>query len=270
MEPGSSRSQNVQTAMRRRKNCLPPYYAYCVLRVEPEQEWEVCEGIECRPVFVVREGRLAMLLSRLESGFTPRPQSLVEHSRVIQHAFARHTVLPFRFGTAFESEPQARSVLIANRAGFQDSINRLRGKAEMHARLLFGGPQPPASALSPEQLCLLEMLHLARCRQVLKDILEARQGTASARPLPDGAWLVQLAHLVEEGRAGDYRRALTAAGQATDEFQVMVSGPWPPYHFLPAAIRVPPASEPYLYPGRRIGPASVAVSAALRASAAKA
>lgn len=252
-----------------RKNRFPPYYAYCVLRVEPEQEWEVCEGIECRPVFAVREGRLAMLLSRLESSFIPRPRSLVEHSRVIGQAFARHTVLPFRFGTAFDSEPQARSVLVANRAGFQDSINRLRGKAEMHAKLLFGGPQLPGT-LYPEQLRLLEMLHLARCRQVLKDLLEAHQETALARPLPDGAWLVQLAHLVEESQAGDYRRLITAAGQATDEFQVMVSGPWPPYHFLPAAIRVPPASEAYLHPGRRKGPASAYVPTALRTSAAKA
>lgn len=255
--------------MRRWKSTRPDYYAYCVMRAEPEQEWEVCEGIGGRPVFAVREARLAMLLTRLENGFTPRPENLVQHSRLVQQAFARHTVLPFRFGTSFENEQQARSVLIANRLSFQETINRLRGKAEMHAKLLCSGLQLPG-ALSPEQRRLLETLYVVHCRQALKDAIEACAESVSARPLPDGAWLVHFAHLVEGQEARDYRRSLIAAAKAADEFQVMVSGPWPPYHFLPAGIRIPHSAETYLHPGRRMGPGSVEVPLAARAAAAKA
>jgi hypothetical protein len=243
--------------MRRAKDVPPPYHSYCVLRLDASQEWEVCEGIARRPVFAVREGRLAILLSRLEPGFTARLQHVIEHSSVVHRAFQRHTVLPFRFGTAFESEQQARGVLLANRSDFQEAITRLRGKVEMQVKVLFPGLLLMAGP--PEQLAR----ELMRRAPLLEE-------SCSARALPAGAWLVQLAHLVSENRVAEYGRAVERARQTAPECQFLPSGPWPPYHFLPPAIRIPARSEAYLQPGRRIGPASVQAPAAARARAAKA
>lgn len=208
--------------------------------MEAHEEWNVFSGIADRPVFPVREGRMAMLVSRLDAGFVPRAQSIVEHSRAVHRVFDRHTVLPFRFGTSFENEDQVRRVLLANRTKFQDAMNRLRNMAEMHVKLLFSGPAGPEQAL------------LERARKLLGDIFPAAEEQISLRLLRNGDCMVDFAHLVERAGSDAYRQAYTRAAEHIAECQVLISGPWPPYHFMPPAIRIPAGSErTMLRPGRR-------------------
>jgi len=241
--------------MASKRSKVSPFYAYCVLRLEADQEWPVFPGIDGRPVFPIRESRLAMLVSRLETGFKMNAQSIIEHGRVVHRVFERHTVLPFRFGTTFDTENHVRQVLVANRAAFLESIQQLRGKAEMHVKVLLNAVVPllglgSTHALRPDAMGGQEQL-VCWASQRLQGTFRPLSEQVAVRSLQNGDWLVDFAHLIDEGSVAAYQKAFARAADQMKECQVLVSGPWPPYHFLPTAIRMPAASEVQLNPGRR-------------------
>jgi len=113
------------------------FYAYCLLRLNPDEPWPVMQGISEHPVFPLRCGKYTILLSRLERHFAFTPRSIVEHGQVIARAFEGHTVLPMRFATFFQSEKQIANVLQENQRELLEAFCRLRGKSEMRLKLLF-------------------------------------------------------------------------------------------------------------------------------------
>lgn len=226
-----------------------PYYSYCVLRLEPDEEFEVFEGIGGRPVFPVREGRLAMLLSRLDHAVAAAPHWVVEHSRVVHRVFQRHTVLPFRFGTAFENEQQVRRLLAANRTNFQEAIHRLRGKVEMHVKIVFQSSGCAEGA--DHQL-------VEHCRALLAPFFGGMENAASARPLGAHATLVQFNHLLDAAHLAAYRLAFERASQQLAGCEVGMTGPWPPCHFIPNLVRMPSQSVSCSEPARAASAAAFA------------
>src|SRR3990172_5325315 len=112
-------------------------YAYCMLRLSPEEMWPILDGIGDHPVFPLRCGKYTMLLSRLSHSFPFTPRSIVEHGQVIARAFETHTVLPMRFGTFFTSEKQIAQLIRENQGELLETFCRLRGKAEMRLKLCF-------------------------------------------------------------------------------------------------------------------------------------
>ena len=59
-----------------------------------------------------------------------------EHARVISGCFAKSTVLPFRFGTTFEDDEALRRSVRSNQRHFMANVERLRGMAEMHLKVV--------------------------------------------------------------------------------------------------------------------------------------
>src|SRR6195952_312577 len=59
-----------------------------------------------------------------------------EHARVVSGCFAQSTVLPFRFGTTFDDDDSLRRSVRSNQRHFMANVERLRGKAEMHLKVL--------------------------------------------------------------------------------------------------------------------------------------
>jgi hypothetical protein len=41
------------------------------------------------------------------------------------------------------------------------------------------------------------------------------------------------AYLVPRERIEEFRRSVTAAGEAEPSLRLLCTGPWPPYHFVP-------------------------------------
>ncbi len=254
--------------MRPQRNQNQPYYAYCIFRLDPDQEWKVFPGIGERAVFPVREGRLAMLVSRLDGNFTTDAHSIIQHGRVVHRVFERCTVLPFRFGTTFATEQQIRHVLLANRTEFLEAMNRLRGKAEMHVKLLFTASAPEGELVGEQpqgQDSGAEFVR--RAAERVAGLFRPLDEQVSVRPLQSGDWLVDFAHLIEDSRVAAYQRIGSSAAERMNDCQLLVSGPWPPYHFLPSAIRIPAASEAHLYAGRRTARRTTAAPQARSAKA---
>src|SRR6201987_1089615 len=63
-------------------------------------------------------------------------QAAKDHARVVADCFKPSTVLPFRFGTTFTDDDALRRSVRSNQRHFLANVERLRGKAEMHLKVL--------------------------------------------------------------------------------------------------------------------------------------
>jgi len=242
-------------------------YAYCVTRLEKDEDWAVFSGVADRPVFALRHQKIAMLASRIERVRLEEPRHVVQHGQVVRRIFEKRTVLPFRFGTLFTTEDEAAALLRQNHDQFLEAIRRLRGKAELHVKVQFspGGAPRPATRTQPGRLVVssggygiasvppasdqtqstLTDLVTRRLREVLGGLEEQ----VSTRQLADGQVLMDLRYLVERSLAS---RPATLAIPEVSACHVQVTGPWPPYHFLPISARMPSRAERLLVlPGRQ-------------------
>lgn len=209
-------------------------YAYCVTRLEKDETWEVFGGVADRPVFALRYQKIALLASRVDRVRLEEPRFVVQHGQVVHRIFEQRTVLPFRFGTHFASEEQAMAVLRQNHDSFSEALRRLRGKAEMHVKVQMPGERASANVLA------------GQITSHLKLALGAHDEQACLREL-NGHVLVDLHYLVE--------RQENKASVELPRFpqcQLQISGPWPPYHFLPVMAKLPTRAERLsVLPGRQ-------------------
>jgi hypothetical protein len=111
-----------------------PLYAYAVVRsdVSPPSR----RGVLDAPVATVRDGKLAVLVSRLASDrVRAKRRDLLAHSDVLQEAQRNGVVLPLRFGMLFDSEDELRDRLIkARRDELLSLLEKFDGVAEMRLR----------------------------------------------------------------------------------------------------------------------------------------
>jgi hypothetical protein len=240
-------------------------YAYCVTRLEKDENWEVFSGVADRPVFAVRYQRIALLASRMERVRLEEPRHVVQHGQVVRRVFEHRTVLPFRFGTLFAGEDEAAAVLRQNHDQFHEAIRALRGKAEFHVKVQFSAPAPPALRTTPGRLVVsnqgygiaaappangggaaaLTELVTRRLRALLGGLEEQ----VSTRELAAGRVLLDLRYLVERSVSP---RPSSVAIPEVPSCQVQVTGPWPPYHFLPITAKMPSrAARLMVLPGRQ-------------------
>ena len=179
-------------------------------------------------------------------------QAIVEHSRVISDCFRTMTVLPFRFGTIFESDEALRRAVRTNRKAFLESLSRLRGKSEMHVKIVVkDGTIEEAVADMPvgvggEYLRKLrDRASRERERQTKARALSMQvhklfcplEEDVSCKRIDSGNMLIDFAHLIDTNTVAKYQNRYSAATRHFKDCQVTISGPWPPYHFMPGKLR---------------------------------
>ncbi|MGA7909500.1 MAG: GvpL/GvpF family gas vesicle protein, partial [Candidatus Sulfotelmatobacter sp.] len=98
---------------------------------------EGVQGVNGAAVLSYPSGEFAVIVSEYEQSAGPLDQkAAIEHARVVSGCFRNSTVLPFRFGTIFESDDALRQAVRVNRRAFGISVARLKGKSEMHIKLV--------------------------------------------------------------------------------------------------------------------------------------
>src|SRR5271166_5375875 len=237
------------------------WYAYCITEQQGLQigtrarrpfAIENLRGVNGASVFACPSGEFAVIVSDHSAGQTLTQQAIVDHARVISECFRTLTVLPFRFGTIFDSDEALRRAVRANRKTFLESVTRLRGKAEMHFKLLLkDGTLEEAVAELPKGAGG-EYLRKLR-EQAIKD--RERQTKARAlsmqvhklfSPLEEdiickrtdsGGMLIDFAHLIESNSVTKYQNRYDTAMRHFKDCRVTITGPWPPYHFMPGKLR---------------------------------
>src|SRR5215470_10533548 len=122
------------------------WYAYCLTehqalpngtRARRPFLLEGIQGVNGAPVLSYPSGEFAVVVSEYDrANHKVDEKTVLEHARVVSVCFRNSTVLPFRFGTIFDTDEALRQAVRSNRRAFGQSVAKLRGKAEMHLKLV--------------------------------------------------------------------------------------------------------------------------------------
>lgn len=237
------------------------WYAYCITeqstfqngRVRRPFSIETLRGINGSPVFGYPSGDFAVIVSEHFPGAVYSQQSVIEHARVVSECFRSATVLPFRFGTVFDSDEALRQAVRTNRRTFLESVAKLRGKAEMHLKVIVRGDgsvqtigdTPLPTTAGGEYLSKLrEKASRDRERQTkaravsvqVHKLFNPLEEEVTCKRLDSGV-VIDIAHLIDTKTVEKYQNRYATAMKQLKNCEVALSGPWPPYHFMPGKLR---------------------------------
>jgi hypothetical protein len=233
------------------------YLVYCVLNGRRAAARPTLGGVRAQTVWVLKCHDLCAALSddtaAAEPGSEPKPAPQVDHLLAyvkVVEAFNRvETVVPMRFGCRFRAVSEVRTWLRRNAAQLRALLQRVDGCVEMGVRALLLETRPPASParaaadgartgsayLAARRIELAPIQRCDRIAQRLRDALSGRFreciaeiGGASRPPM------ASLNFLVERGGLHAFREAFDRIAET--EAALMLSGPWPPYNFVCAAL----------------------------------
>jgi Gas vesicle synthesis protein GvpL/GvpF len=235
------------------------WYAYCI--AERNAFPELCRhrrpmpltgvnGLFGNQTFLFPASDLAVVVSEHtpEDAARMDQNSAKDHARVIADCFKLSTVLPFRFGTTFPDDDALRRSVRSNQRHFTANVERLRGKAEMHLKVLVDDICPESrKALQPEHHAGQEYLSHLRESATRQRERQSRARALSLQmhrmflPLAEevtckrmdsGKMLLDIAHLVDKKTVERYQNKYSSATLQMKDCAMQLSGPWPPYHFV--------------------------------------
>jgi hypothetical protein len=240
------------------------WYAYCLTEQETLTNGtrarrpfllEGIQGVNAAPVLSYPSGEFAVVVSEYDRGTQKiEDKAVLEHAHVVSVCFRTGTVLPFRFGTIFDTDEALRQAVRANRRAFGQSVERLRGKSEMHLKLLVrdGSLRDALAELPLPQsvggeylLRLREKASKDRERQTKARALSVQvhkmfnplEEEISCKRVNTNGMLIDIAHLIDSKSVEKYQNRYSSAAKQLKNCEISVSGPWPPYHFLPGKLR---------------------------------
>jgi hypothetical protein len=210
-------------------------------------------GVGNAQVLAYPSSEFAVIVSEYVRDGDLDERAALEHGRVIGECFHMATVLPFRFGTVFETDEALRRAVSVNRSIFVASVANLRGKSEMHLKLTVDDAvMPQAIAVPPRfrtgneyltklrQRALRERERQSKARALNEQVhrlLNPLQEEVCCKKGASGGLLIDIAHLIDSRTVPTYQTRCSEAVHQLKDCKVAVSGPWPPYHFTPGKLR---------------------------------
>ena len=212
------------------------------------------QGVNSAPVMSYPSGEFAVIVSEYDRATSKLDEkSVLEHARVVSRSFRTATVLPFRFGTIFDTEDAIRQAVRSNRRTFCESVARLRGKSEMRIKLMVrdGSLRDLEEIVLPDTvgreylIKLREKASRERERQTKARALSVQvhklfnplEEEISCKRVDADGMLLDIAHLIDTKSIEKYQNRYNTAAKQLKDCQMVVTGPWPPYHFLPGKVR---------------------------------
>jgi Gas vesicle synthesis protein GvpL/GvpF len=239
------------------------WYAYCLTehqtlpngtRTRRPFVLEGVQGVDGAAVLSYPSGEFAVIVSEYEHIGQLEQKDAIEHARVVSACFRNSTVLPFRFGTIFESDEALRQAVRVNRRAFGLSVEKLRGKSEMHIKLVVRDGSLREAMIDIELPDTVGGDYLSKLKvkasrererqtkaralsvQVHKLFNPLEEEVSCKKVAPEGM-LIDIAHLIDSKSVEKYQNRYTTAAKQLKNCEVVISGPWPPYHFLPGKLR---------------------------------
>ena len=239
------------------------WYAYCLTELQTLSNGsrsrrpfllEGIQGVDGAPVLGYPSGEFAVIVSEYEKAGDLDEKSVLEHARVVSVCFRQGTVLPFRFGTVFETDDALRQAVRTNRRAFCQSVERLRGKSEMHLKLVVRDGSLREAMTDTQLPDTVGREYLAQLRvkasrdrerqtkaraisvQVHK-LFNPLEEEISCKKVDAEGMLIDIAHLIDSKSVEKYQNRYNTATKQLKNCELVISGPWPPYHFLPGKLR---------------------------------
>ena len=238
------------------------WYAYCLTehhltngtRTRRPFLLENVQGVNGATVLGYPSGEFAVIVSEYDRATTNLEEKhVLEHAQVVRGCFRQGTVLPFRFGTIFDTEDSLKQAVRSNRRAFGESVARLKGKAEMHVKLLVrdGALRELRDVIIPdtvggEYLSKLREKAVADRERTTKAkalsvqvhrLFNPLEEEISCKRVDTDGILIDIAHLIDSKSIEKYQNRYASAAKQLKNCEMSVSGPWPPYHFLPGKLR---------------------------------
>jgi hypothetical protein len=180
-------------------------------------------------------------------------QKIRAHEQVLEAVLARTAVVPCRFCTVYRDEVDLKAFLAGHEAALTEALDRLAGRVELGVKA-FAAPQPaPAAGQAESGRAYLEA---RRSEQRLREELAASRSQLAAElherllsAAEDGValdlqsreasgrdeeMLFNGAYLVSN--RGPFERALDSVARERGELRLELTGPWPPYNFVPEEL----------------------------------
>jgi hypothetical protein len=175
------------------------------------------------------------------------------HEQVLEAVLARTAVVPCRFCTVYRDEDHLKAFLAGHADELAEALDRFAGRVELGVKA-FAAPQPASEAGQAESgraylearrgeqrqreelaalrsrliVVLHEQLSAAAEDGVLLDLQSREASGRDEEMLFNGAYLV-----ADSPRFGE---ALRSAARDHGELQLELTGPWPPYNFVPEEL----------------------------------
>jgi hypothetical protein len=233
------------------------WYAYCIGEKQAFPElarhrkpvpMESVIGVSGNQVFLYPASDLAIIVSEHNPQEALNQKAGVDHARVIADCFQHSTVLPFRFGTVFSDDESLRKSIRSNQRQFLGNIDKLRGKTEMHLKILVDDccakeieRHLPAESVGREYLSNLrenaarQRERQTRARAVtfqMHRLFMPLDEEVSCRLTENGKMMLDIAHLIDRKYVERYQNKFATTSAALKDCAMQLSGPWPPYHFV--------------------------------------
>jgi hypothetical protein len=239
------------------------WYAYCIsekqafpdlLRHRKPVPLEAVTGIAGNQVFLYPASDLAVIVSEHNPHEPLVQKSAVDHGKVIADCFKMSTVLPFRFGTIFPDDEALRRSVRSNQRQFLANLDRLRGKAEMHLKVVVDD-----CCRELDKPILMDRVGKEYLTSLRENATQQRERQTRARavsvqmhrmfaPLDEeitckrdgtGKMFLDIAHLIDHKCIERYQNRYSTASLQLKDCQMQLSGPWPPYHFVHRQSKAP-------------------------------
>ncbi len=233
------------------------WYAYCITERSAFPELSrhrrpmplpEVTGLFGNQIFLFGASDLAVVVSEhTPEDYTRMDQNAQrDHARVIAECFRHSTVLPFRFGTHFDDDDALRRSVRSNHRQFSANVERLRGKAEMHLKVLVDDTCPEGRKILNDRVgkeyltSLRENAFAQRERQSKARALSIQMHRMflpiaeeiTCKRAGEGKMLLDIAHLIDEKFVERYQNKYSSALTSLKDCRLQLSGPWPPYHFV--------------------------------------
>jgi hypothetical protein len=244
------------------------WYAYCISEKQAFPElarhrkpvpMQSLTGISGNQIFLYPASDLAVIVSEHSPLENLDHQAAKDHARVVGDCFKLSTVLPFRFGTVFSDDEALRRSIRSNQRQYATHVERLRGKAEMHLKVMVEDCclQQPIRAVSYKETVgkeylsnLRETASRQRERQTkgraisvqMQRLFSPQDEEITCRTMDNGKMLLDISHLIDAKCVERYQNKFTTTREMLKDCQMQLSGPWPPYHFVQRLTRPHPVA----------------------------
>lgn len=238
-----------------------PKYVYGVVRASPKGRL-TSKGINGKPIRIISTQGLGALTSDVsEEPVEAGRDELLTHSRVLESALERGTVLPMRFGVVMPSESSVREELLAlHREELAAQLDEMNGKVEVNIKGLYDEPfvlrelveeNPDIAGLraalrdQPEDATYYERIRLGELVAAALDARRSADEHQIVERLADHALGVELggtmhermavnaSFLLERDRMGEFDRELDKiASEHGGRIRFKYTGPLPPHSFV--------------------------------------
>lgn len=228
-------------------------YLYGIVGFPPPLFRQI-RGFGGSPVSLVPHRDLAAVVSR--SPLSPWPVDeahLILHETVVEEVMGARPILPVRFNTFLRTKEAVIALLDERAQAFRSTLERVEGKVEIGLRVLWEAPgdadrpvDHQAREGSPGTEYLYRRLREKQRRAGLRAASErmirevqvlfhSLAAESRLQRLPTNRLLFTGDYLVERYRVDAFREGVAKAREEFSCLSFLLTGPWPPYHFVNGA-----------------------------------